>query len=92
LNERAKDLEGKGVAVLAVHAAKADPKVLEEAVKKMDVSIPMGTLKTDKERPTSQWSIRAMPWMVLTDKSHVVRAAGFGLNELDPKIKEAGGR
>jgi len=32
--------------------------------------------------------VRLLPWLILTDKQHIVIAEGFGLDELDEKIGE----
>jgi len=32
--------------------------------------------------------VKSLPWLILTDKEHIVIAEGFGLDELDEKIKE----
>jgi hypothetical protein len=34
------------------------------------------------------WGLKALPWLILTDPKRVVTAEGFGLNELNDKIKE----
>lgn len=33
------------------------------------------------------WGAHALPWLILTDKKHIVQAEGFNINELDGKIK-----
>jgi hypothetical protein len=33
------------------------------------------------------WGIRLLPWLILTDKQHVVSAEGFALDEHDEKIE-----
>ena len=33
------------------------------------------------------WGVRSLPWLILTDAKHVVRAEGFALTELDDKIE-----
>jgi hypothetical protein len=30
--------------------------------------------------------VRSLPWMILTDNKHIVRANGFPLSELDEKL------
>jgi hypothetical protein len=35
-----------------------------------------------------QWSVKALPWLILTDKNHAVIAEGFGVDELNRKVKE----
>ena len=32
------------------------------------------------------WGAHALPWLILTDKKHIVQAEGFGISELDEKI------
>jgi hypothetical protein len=32
--------------------------------------------------------VKSLPWLILTDKAHIITAEGFGLDELDEKIKE----
>ena len=43
----------------------------------------------EKQRPA--WGIKALPWLVLTDKDHVVRAEGFAVSELEAKLKDLAG-
>jgi hypothetical protein len=40
----------------------------------------------DSEQVRLDWNINALPWLILTDRNHVVRAQGFGLDDLDEKI------
>ena len=42
-----------------------------------------------KFRMLFSWGVRAQPWLILTDKEHVVRAEGFSVDELDDKIEIA---
>ena len=35
------------------------------------------------------WGVQSLPWLILTDKNHVVVAEGFALNELNEKIRNA---
>jgi hypothetical protein len=39
---------------------------------------------TAKNRIT--WGIRSLPWLILTDKKHIVTAEGFSVTELDEKL------
>ena len=46
-------------------------------------------MATDRVREMRlNWGVRALPWLILTDKEHVVRAEGFGADELEEKIKK----
>jgi len=33
--------------------------------------------------------VKSLPWLILTDSKHTVRAEGFGLTQLDEKIEVA---
>jgi hypothetical protein len=34
------------------------------------------------------WGVKSLPWLILTNKQHIVHIEGFNLNELDKKIKQ----
>ncbi|NQT01269.1 MAG: hypothetical protein HQ580_04545 [Planctomycetes bacterium] len=34
-------------------------------------------------------SMRSLPWLILTDRQHIVQAEGFALDQLDSRIQEA---
>ena len=44
--------------------------------------------KRESDGVLRKWGVRVQPWLILTDRTHVVRAEGFGLRELDQKLKE----
>lgn len=85
------ELKKRGVVVLSVHASGADEKRLREWTTKNKIPFTAGCApaagKTQK-KTLSAWGVRAVPWLILTDRKHVVRAEGFGLIELDEKLKE----
>jgi len=34
------------------------------------------------------WGVKSLPWLILSNKQHIVQAEGFALSELDEKIQE----
>ena len=81
----------KGVAVVAVHAGAVRPEVLRKWLKENKISLPAGRVSEnpkDAQQQRKAWGVRALPWLILTDKRHIVRAEGFGLAELDERLKE----
>jgi len=42
-----------------------------------------------KLRTRINLSVKSLPWLILTDKQHIVRSQDFNLDELDEKVKEA---
>jgi len=88
LNSKAEMLAGKGVRVILVHAAAVDDAKLGVWVKKRSMVLPVGRIRENVDQVRDAWGVRSLPWLILTDRNHVVTAEGFGLEELDDRIKE----
>jgi len=86
LAKQAKQLKPKGVTVVAVQASKIDENKINEWVKKNNIPFPVGIIQDDEEKICFTWGIRSLPWLILTDREHVVRSEGFALTELDEAI------
>jgi len=83
------ELAAKGVAVVLVHAAAGGPQKLGEWLATAKVTVPCGQVPAGQEQKAlSAWGAVRLPWLVLADEKHVVRAEGFGLADLDERIKE----
>ena len=89
LSKRAQELQEKDVSVVAVQASKIDENTLNEWIKGQNISFPVGMIQTDEEKTRFTWGIRSLPWLILTDKNHIVCSNGFSLGELDNKIQSA---
>jgi protocatechuate 3,4-dioxygenase beta subunit len=87
LSKRAKELRTKDVVVIAIQASKIDKSKLNEWVKKYKIPFPVGNIENNEEKIRFTWGVRSLPWLILTDKNHIVRAEGFALSELDDKIQ-----
>jgi hypothetical protein len=46
-------------------------------------------VQADDEETPLAWGVKSLPWLILTDRDHLVTAEGFGLNELNDKIIDA---
>ncbi|HUW19983.1 MAG TPA: carboxypeptidase regulatory-like domain-containing protein [Sedimentisphaerales bacterium] len=90
LAQRVEELKEKGVVVAAVQGSKVEQQTLNDWMKKFNVPFPSGMIGGDEEKTRFRWGVRSLPWLILTDKEHVIRAAGFGLGDLDEKIKKGG--
>ena len=88
LAQQVTELKDKGVEVVTVQAAKVGQDALDEWVQENNIPFSMGLIQGDEEKTRFSWGVKSLPWLVLTDKAHVVRAEGFGLSELDAKIQE----
>jgi beta-lactamase regulating signal transducer with metallopeptidase domain len=87
LVERMEQFREKGVTVVVVQASKVDEKVLNEWAQKNAVPFPVGMVRGDVEKVKAAWGVRALPWLILADRNHIVSAEGFVLDELDEKIE-----
>ena len=90
LAKRVEELERRGVTVVAIQASKVDENALNQWMKKNNISFPVGMVQGDEEKTRFTWGVRSLPWLILSDRKHVVRAEDFGVNELNEIIKEAG--
>ena len=88
LAKRAEQLNEKGVAVVAVQTSTIDENRLSQWIGKNVGSLAVGIALADNDEMRANWGVRSLPWLILTDDEHVVRAEGFGPGETDAKIKE----
>ena len=86
LVKQAEMLKQKDVIVVAVQASKVDENKLKEWVKSNNIPFPVGMIQEDVEKTKFTWGVKSLPWLILTDKEHIVQAEGFGINELYDKI------
>jgi hypothetical protein len=82
LSKIAPELKAKDIAVVAVQASKINEETHDEWIKKNSIQLPVGMVRDGEERIRLVWGIQSLPWLILTDKEHIVRAEGFGINEL----------
>ena len=88
LAARAEELAKKDVTVVLVHAAPADATALKEMTGTLKLSLPVGMPTGDAEKTLTAWGVRGLPWLILTDRGHVVRFEGFPPGALDEKLNQ----
>lgn len=86
LSTRAQELKAKDVIIVAVQASKVEQEKLNEWVKENNMPLPVGLIAADVEKTRFAWGVRSLPWLILTDRQHVVIAEGFALTQLDEKL------
>jgi hypothetical protein len=87
LSKISQELKTKDVLVVAIQASKIDKNNLDKWVKENDIPFPVGMIQDDEEKTRFNWGVRSLPWLILTDHNHIITAEGFGLAELDKKMK-----
>ena len=90
ISKKAKELKEKGIVIIAVQATKIEKAKLGEWIKENNISFPIGTVQKGEEKIRTNWGVKSLPWLILTDKKHVVVAEGFGIDELDGTITKLG--
>jgi len=90
LSEREQQLKAQDVIVVAVQASKIDQGALDEWAKKYNVPFSVGMVRGEEEKTRFAWGVKSLPWLILTDRDHIVRAEGLALTELDDKIEAMG--
>ena len=86
LNKRAKLLTKKGVYTILIYTG--DDYDALDWLKKQKVSFASGQIKDDDFKVRYNWGVESLPWLILTNKQHIVIAEGFTINQLNEKIKQ----
>ena len=87
LSKRAKLLTGKGVYTVLVYAGPVVDSAVNDWLRKNRITVPSGKFDENMQVLGRTWAVQSLPWLVLTDRNHIVIAEGFPLTELDEKIK-----
>jgi hypothetical protein len=88
LAQKAGSLADRGISVLCIHASEVDEQALNKWMKDYNVPFAAKMITHDAEKTLFAWGVKSLPWMILTDSKHIVRAEGFGLEELEEKRRE----
>ena len=86
LIQKAAGLKEKGITVAAVQTSQVTNNTLNEWAKTNNIPFPVGAITADIEKTRFAWGVRSLPWLILTDKQHLVTAEGFTPAELDEKL------
>ena len=89
LSQKVSVLSAKGFAIVVVQVSKVHERHqawLKDARITLPIHIHM--CECDFEVKKAAWAVKGLPWLILTDKNHVVRAEGLNLNELELRIQE----
>ncbi|MBN2591289.1 MAG: redoxin domain-containing protein [Sedimentisphaerales bacterium] len=88
LTKKAQELKAKDIEIIAVQASMIEQEYLDSWLQENNISFPVGMIKDNEKQTKFNWGVKALPWLILTDKEHIVKAEGFSINELEGKIKE----
>lgn len=81
LGAQADLFRSKHIALVGVSVSSASDDELRECARKQQISFPLGRVSGEVEKVKTAWGVQSLPWLVLTDEKHVVRAEGLTLEE-----------
>jgi len=87
LSQKVDALSARGLALVVVQVSDV-PELHQPWLNNALTDLPIHMCECDFETRRRAWAVSGLPWLILTDKDHVVRADGFALSELDLKIME----
>ncbi|MBM4027170.1 MAG: redoxin domain-containing protein [Planctomycetes bacterium] len=90
LAKQAEALKERNVLIAVVHVSKADDATVRKWAADSKIPFPVGMIQGDKDEVLATWSVKSLPWLILTDAGHVVTAEGFAPDDLNRKLDEAG--
>ena len=82
-SQRLSDL---GVKVVTIQTARVEPAVLSRWIQENAVPFPVLTPMDDLDSIRSTWNIPSLPWLILADRNHIVKATGIFIDELDARL------
>lgn len=89
LNKRIQSLlEKNDIYMVFIHAGPVEEQKFVSWLKENEIHSPVGVCRTSLPELEYTWGVRSLPWLIITDKQHLVTAEGFGIAELDEKIKK----
>ena len=88
LAKQAEQLKSKGVTIVAIQASKMDQTALNQWIEKYNIPFPAGMVQGDTEKARFSWGVRSLPWLILTDRGHIIRSTGFQVIQLNERIEE----
>jgi hypothetical protein len=87
LLKQAEDLKARGVDAALIQSSAVDRAALQSYAATNHLTFPIGLISTDESKTQFNWGVKARPWLILSDKDHVIRAEGFAVGELAEKLK-----
>jgi hypothetical protein len=87
LAKKKETLSASHIDVVIARTSVVDLKQYEDWLKTIGISDPIHGVAPDFESKRLRWGVRALPWLILTDKNRVVRAEGFAIDDLDKTLQ-----
>ena len=89
LSKQREELAAKNIAIATVYSKPIDPGELAQWLGDNQIDLPVGTVPQDEkeaEKALKSWGVVMTPWLILTDKDHVVRSEALDLAQVEEFI------
>jgi hypothetical protein len=83
LAKKTENLTAEGVMPVIIQVSRVDLQQYEDWVKANRIEVPIRVAEGDFESRKAAWGVKALPWLILTDKDRIVKAEGFAAGELE---------
>jgi hypothetical protein len=90
LSKKMQKLERQNIQTIIIQTELILKEDLDGQLQKFNISIPVGIIGENNSEVRLNWGIKSLPWLVLADAEHIVKAEGFGIDELEEKIEQLG--
>jgi hypothetical protein len=87
LGKMEKFLAAEGVYAFIVYVGMIDDSRLSDCLNNNRITIPCGKFDGNIAMLGRTWAVQTLPWLILTDRKHIVTAEDFSPAELSEKIK-----
>ena len=87
LAERAEEWAKDVAAVVLVDASGREAGAVREWAKEQNIALPMGSVSGILEKVLSRWGVEGLPWVIVADEGHIVRAEGLRVDEVEEAIR-----
>jgi L-ascorbate metabolism protein UlaG (beta-lactamase superfamily) len=89
LAKKGDEFAREDVVVACVQVADVDDKLVDEWVRENKIPFTVGKSTIEMGKSTFEMGAKSMPWLILTDRMHIVTSEGFALGDLDEQILQA---
>jgi hypothetical protein len=86
LSKQASSFREQDIAVIAVQTSKVDQTKLGEWIKERCIPFLFRSLTGEQKAVFGQWSVRGLPWLILTNADHEVTHEGLTIADLDAEL------
>lgn len=84
LNDQAPHMEELNIIIVSIQT---DPNVSEEQIQAFfeseGITLPTGLVTAENKDKLKAWGVQADPWLIATDKNHIVTAEGFTFMQVE---------